>query len=244
MLRSKFSFLLSLAVPFAVAVVPVLGSSTALADATPPAARVALPRTTVTASFQRYLLAPGGRPMGMMLSDGTFVGLPGRSLHKDAPVLNAGDKIDIEGVAMLTPTGTVIHRAIIRQGGNVIADATQVRRHRHHDGQAREDHARKHEGRHHAVLTPQTAAGKVAAIVSGPRGRVAAVLLSDGTTATGHGLQTLGLKVGDKVSVAGQGGVYTQGKALRIEKITLPSGEIRDLPRRAPRAPEPSQTPA
>ncbi len=239
MLRSKFSFLLSLALPLAVLAAPVVTSSTAFAeetDVTPPA------RTTVAASFQRYVLSPGGRPMGLLLSDGTYVGTPGHSLAKDAPVLASGAKLEIEGEPMATPTGAVIHRAVIKQNGAVIADATNVRGHRHHwhkDGQGR-----KHEGKHHPVLTPITAEGKVASIVSSPRGRVLAVVLSDGTTAMGHGLKDLGLKVGDKVSLAGQGGVYAQGKALRVEKITLPNGEVKDLPRRrAPRAVDPSQTP-
>jgi hypothetical protein len=244
MLRSKFSFLLSLALPLAVLAVPVLGSSTALAEETPAAPT---PRTTVSASFQRYVLSPGGRPMGMLLSDGTFVGTPGHSMAKDAPALAPGAKIDVEGEAMLTPTGTVIHRAVVKQNGTVVADATSAhgRRHHHHqDGQAREGQARKHEGRHHAVLTPMTAEGKVASIVSSPRGRVLAVVLADGTTAMGHGLKDLGLKVGDKVALTGEGGVYAQGKALRIEKITLPSGVVKELPKRTPRAVDPSQTPA
>ena len=238
MLRSKFSFLLSLALPLAVLAAPVVTSSTAFAEETdvaPPA------RTTVSASFQRYVLAPSGRPMGLLLSDGTFVGTPGHSLSKDAPVLASGAKLEIEGEPMATPTGAVIHRAVIKQNGAVIADATNVRHHHwRKDGQAR-----KHEGRQHRVLAPMTAEGKVATIVSSPRGRVLAVVLSDGTTAMGHGLKDLGLKVGDKVSLAGQGGVYAQGKALRVEKITLPNGEVKDLPRhRAPRAVDPSQTPA
>jgi hypothetical protein len=243
MLRSKISFLLSLALPLAVLAVPVMASSTAFAEEAPVAAT---PRTTVTATFQRYVLAPGGRPMGMLLSDGTFVGTPGHAMAKGAPTLTAGDKIDVEGEAKLTPTGTIIHRAVIKQNGTVIADATNVKRHhRHHqDGQARADHVRKHEGKHHAVLTPVTAEGKVATIVSSPRGRVLAVVLADGTTAMGHGLKDLGLKVGDKVAVAGQGGVYAQGKSLRVEKITLPNGVVKELPRRVPRAVDPSQTPA
>ena len=47
----------------------------------------------------------------------------------------------------------------------------------------------------------------------------------------GAGLETLGLKAGDRIAVAGKGGTYAQGKALRIEKITLPDGTTRDLPK-------------
>jgi hypothetical protein len=227
MLRTK-SFLFALAIPFAVAFVP------ALASAEPPAAdaQEAAPTSTVSAKFQRYVLSPGGRPMGLLLEGGTFVRTPRRALNREAPPLQVGDAVDVEGVAMKTPTGALMMHAVVRQNGNVIADASQLRGHRHH---------RDHQGREHrhprAELTPVSGAGRVASLISTPRGRVMAVVLDDGTTAMAHGLGDLGLKVGDKIAVAGRGGTYTQGKALRIEKITLPDGQIRDIPPRVRVAP-------
>ena len=126
MLRSKLSFLLSIALPLAVVAGPAFAPATALADAAP--ADAALPRSTVKASFLRYVLAPHGRPIGLLLSDGSFVHTPGHSIHRDAPQLVGGDAIEIEAVALKTPAGTTMFRqAIVRRAdGTVIADATKA----------------------------------------------------------------------------------------------------------------------
>jgi hypothetical protein len=251
MLRSKLSFLLSIALPLAVVAGPALAPATALADAaqgpagTPVAAP--LPRTTVKASFLRYVLAPHGRPIGLLLSDGSFVHTPGHSIHRDAPQLVGGDAIEIEAVAVKTPAGTTMFRqAIVRRAdGTVIADATKAHgRHAHRGEGGQGGEHKKWEGHAHKALSPVAVSGKIGAIVTGPKGHVLALVLADGTTAVGHHLGELGLKVGDQVALAGQGGTYALGKSLRVEKITLPNGQVRDLPARTPRAPDPSQTPA
>jgi len=252
MLRSKsLSFLLTIALPLALVAVPAVAPATALAMPTENAPAPP-PRTTVTASFQRYLLSPNGRTMGLMLSDGTFVHTPGRALHHDAPALQTGDKLEIEGVALKTPTGVIIRRAVVKAHGDVIADASAGHhRHAHRGqggqgpgaGQGGQGQPREHHGKHHHDLTPVVGNGQIAAMVSTPTGHVLALVLTDGTTASAHHLEALGLKIGDKVSVAGQGGVYPRGKALRIEKITLPNGQTRDIPRPVRVHQAPSQTP-
>jgi len=240
MLRSKsISFLFTLAVPFAVAFSPALAS----AEPPPADAQAEAPeaaRTTINAAFQRYVLAPNGRPMGILLDGGTFVRTPHHALNREAPQLKAGDMVEVEGVARSTATGMHMARAVVKQNGVLIADASQVREHRE---RSREDHAAWRQ-KHHVELQDMSGAGKVASLISTPKGRVLAVVLDDGTTAMGHGLASLGLKVGDQISFEGKGGTYTQGKALRIHTITLPDGQTRELPRRAPHAPENNQTPA
>src|SRR5262249_890908 len=222
MFRTKsLALVFSLALPLAAAAIPTLASSTALAD--PPAAEA--PRTPFPGPFQRYILMPSARSMGLMLSDGTFVFAPGHALHRDAPALQTGTSLEIDGVALKTPTGTVVRHGIVKLNGTVIADATKAHRHHKHHEEGQEHH------RKHVDLTPQTGAGQIAAIVSGPRGRVQALVLTDGTTAMAHGIEGFGLKVGDRIAVAGQGGAYARGKSLRIEKITLPNGQTRDVPR-------------
>ncbi len=240
MLRSKsISFLFALVVPVAVAFAPALASAEPPpADA--PAQVSEAPRTTVNAAFQRYVLAPSGRPMGLLLDGGTFVRTPHHALNRDAPQLKAGDMVEVEGVAVKTETGMHMARAVVKQNGIVIADASQLRP--RHD-RSREDRAAWRQ-KHHVELQDMSGAGKIASVISTPRGRVLAVVLEDGTTAMGHGLGSLGLKAGDQISFEGKGGTYTQGTALRIAKITLPNGETRELPRRAPRAPENSQAPS
>jgi hypothetical protein len=243
MLRSKFSFLLSIAVPLAVVAAPVLavaGEGAVFADEAPAAA--AAPRTTVKASFLRYVLTPQGRPMGLLLSDGSFVHTPGHAIQQGAPQLVGGDTIEIEAVAVKTPAGTTMfkHAVVRRADGTVIADASKMHGRHAHRGEQGEHKGGEGHQHPHVELTPVTASGKIGAIVAGPKGHVLAIVLADGTTAVAHHLDTLGLKVGDQVSLAGQGGVYPLGKSLRIDKITLPNGQVRDLPRHTPR----SQTPA
>jgi hypothetical protein len=235
---STTKLVLSLLVPFAVAVVPAFVSSEALAAPPDAPAAAPAPRTTFSAPFQRYLLEPNGRPMGLMLADGSVVLASHHAIAKDAPVIPAGTKLDIEGVVRRTATGTIVQRAVVKANGAVVADATKGKAH-HQEGEQKEHRQR-------VQLKAVSAAGQVAAIVTGPHGKVHALLLSDGTTATGHGIEGLGLKVGDQVSVAGMGGAYPLGKAMRIEKITLPNGQTRDLPRPQRHAPppEPGQAPA
>jgi len=240
MLRTKtVSFLLSLAA-LALAV-PTFAPGVALADEAPIAAKAPQPRVTTTGRFQRYLLNPGGKPMGLLLSDGRFVPTPRHAMPADAPVLAAGDTLQIESVVHTTPAGTVLARAVVQRNGTVIADASQIhgRHHRDHQGAGNEQHARHP----HAALAPLAVTGKIGALIAGHHGHIRAIVLEDGTTASAHGLETMGLKVGDQVALAGKGGTYPMGKALRIEKITLPNGQVRDIPPHAHRAPAESQFP-
>jgi hypothetical protein len=229
----------SIALPLAVVAAPAIAPREARADA-PADARPGPPqRTTFNAPFQRYLLMPNGRTMGLMLRDGTFVFTPGHTLHRDAPSLETGADLDIEGVVRHTPTGNIVRGAVVRVNGSVIADARKGHgRHAHHEA-----HAKDHRGKHHHALQPVTGAGRIAAIVSSPQGHVHALVLTDGTTAVAHNLENLGLKVGDQVSVAGMGGVYSRGKAVRIDKITLPNGQTREIPRPVGHQPEPGPGP-
>jgi hypothetical protein len=240
MLRSRaLKILSSIALPLAIAAAPAIAPREARADG-PADARPGPPqRTTFPAQFQRYLLMPNGRTMGLMLRDGTFVFTPGHTLHRDAPSLETGAQLDIEGVVRHTPSGNIVRGAVVRVNGNVIADARKGHgRHAHH-----EEHAEDHQGKHHHELQPVAGAGRIAAIVSSPQGHVHALVLTDGTTAVAHHLESLGLKVGDQVSVAGMGGVYPRGKALRIDKITLPNGEVRAIPHPVRSQPQPGPGP-
>ena len=212
---NRFSILLTLTLA-AVAAVP----SVALARGRDAAAA---PVTTVSARFNRYLLAPNGHVMGLLMQDGSVVHT-GHAMAAEAPALAPGDALQIEGRTVKTPTGTVYARAVVSKDGKVIADA------RHHRGHRRGDHKKAHHG-DKVKLSHVNASGRVAAVISAPKGRVTTLVLEDGTTAMGAGLETLGLKAGDRIAVAGKGGTYAQGKALRIEKITLPDGTTRDLPK-------------
>ena len=230
---NRLSILLALAIPLT-ALAPFAAS---VAQAAPPdekaEARPEATPTAVDARFQRYILAPNGRVTALVLQDGTVVLV--RTHGADAPAANlhAGDALHVEGGLVKTPTGAIIVRAVVQQGGKVIADGTKEHEHgrgRHH-GKDHDGERKEGKGKH-APLQPVIATAKITQLVSGPRGHLHEVLLDDGTSAAGP-LDQLGLKVGDRITVAGQGGAYPQGKAMRINTITLPSGEVRTLPQHA-----------
>ena len=240
--RSPLWILLALAVPLSAAVAAPFVASVALAEPPPadaPAEAEAPPEAPPVAlegRFQRFVLAPDGDVRGLLLDNGSVVRVAPRAFREDPAALKAGDAVHVEGIPAATPTGTVFERAVVQHDGKVLSDTMKRGAHRHHrhHGKGKGEHGKGEHGRRHekrAELQPVRAAGRIAALVSGPRGHVHAVLLDDGTSATGFGIDKLGLKVGDRVTVAGMGGAYAQGKAMRIMTITLPNGETRELPK-------------
>jgi hypothetical protein len=229
--RKAVALLVATALPLSAASAVLVPT---LALAAPDGAALQADPTSFEGTFQRYLLTPDGRIEGMQLAGGTVVRVPPRAFQPDAANIRPGNVVHVEGAAVKTPTGTLVVRAVVQQAGRVIADARSVG-HRP-GGQPRAPGEDPH--RAHANLAPMNATAKVAALVSNRRGHVDMLLLDDGTTVSGHHLDALGLKVGDHVTVAGRGGTYQLGKAIRARTITLPNGEIRDLvgrrhPRRA-----------
>lgn len=224
--RHSLSFLLAFAIPFAGL---SLSAAPALAQSAPPAA--AAPASAPVARdgrVQRFALSPRGDVVAVILQDGTAVHVPPRSA---AASLKPGDAVHIEGQATQTPTGVVITRAIVQQQGRVVADGSKAhpRGQKANRGQGRDPEARKTRPRER--LAQVSASGRVTQVISNPMGKAHALLLDDGTTATGFGLEKLGLKPGDRVQMNGRGGTYSLGKALRIQAITLPNGETRTLAR-------------
>jgi hypothetical protein len=224
MRRNLISSLLAVSLAFAGL---TAAASPAFAQQAPPApsARAKAPRIAFDAVFARHVLTPRGEIAGLVLQDGTLVRVARSANANTGPAggLRPGTVVHVEGRSVRTPSGVVIGRALIKQNGAVIADGTQERGRgeKHHRGQ----HGKG------AKLAPITAAGRVQALLAGPKGGVRAILLDDGTTANVAGAESLGLKVGDKISVTGKGGTYAQGKALRVKTITLPNGETRTLPK-------------
>ena len=69
-------------------------------------------------SFQRYVLAPNGHPMGILLDGGTFVRLSHHALHRDAPQLKAGDMVLLNGTVF---TGRDAVHQYLHKGGELEA---------------------------------------------------------------------------------------------------------------------------
>ena len=230
--RKALWLALSLSLPLGAALVTV--STLASADAPAAAqAKVAAVAPTVTQGrFQRYLVSPRGDTMGLLLDGGTVVRMHPGAMTKGAPELKAGDAVSVEGRAMKTPTGQNISHALVKRGSDTIADATAMKG--HGPGKKGDHKKGDHKKGEHdkSTLAPLSSTGKIVAIVTGHKGRVAGVIRDDGTTASaGHksDLGALGLKVGDQVTLTGRGGVYARGKGMMIEQVKLPSGSSRTL---------------
>ncbi len=212
---TRFSILLSFALA-AVAATPAAAFAGERART-----HATAPRASVDARFSRYLLAPNGHVTGILLADNSVV-LVRHAMGKDAPAIPAGATVHVDGRVHKAGNASVYTHAVVTHEGKVIADGS---RKGHAKGERRERGPRQK-----AELKPITASGTVTNVVAGPRGHVLAVVLDDGTTAMGSNLESLGLKVGDRIGLSGMGGAYAQGKAMRVQKISMPDGTVRDLP--------------
>ena len=182
--RKALWLALSLSLPLGAAIATV--STFAMADA-PPAAQAraaAAAPTVVDGRFQRYLVSPRGETMGLLLDGGTVVRIHPDAATKGAPELKAGDAVHVEGRAIKTPTGQVVMHALVKRGSDVIADGTAIKDHAKGDHKKGDHKKGDHKKGEHdkAALAPLTSTGKIVAIVTGHRGKVAGVILDDGTT--------------------------------------------------------------
>lgn len=193
----------------------------------------ALTETSFDGTFAQYILSPHGDVDGIMLQDGTVARFPPHAYTGQANALAKGDKVHIEGEVTNGPSGRVVGHPLVKKGDVVLVarDAPPPS-----PGAPPPNGEPRPPGpREELALISGT--GTIQSFSSDPRGNIDGVILSDGTVAhTGRKahLDTLGLKVGDNVTVTGRGGAYPQGKALHIESIKLPNGETRTVER--PRA--------
>lgn len=197
--------------------------------------------TRVEAKFARWIPSPTGKTAGMLLEDGTFVGV-----HGDAKTdaLAAGDVVQVEGIKH----DASFAFASVKKGDAVIAEAPK---HALHKGKHSGKHGKKHaewkkdgeakkdgewkqkhaEWKHHqaspeaaaamAALAPMSAQGTVSAVLPGRHGRVHAVVLSDGTVAYAprHSDAFAAVKKGDAIKLEGKGGTWAIGKSMIAETV-------------------------
>ncbi|HVY48671.1 MAG TPA: hypothetical protein VHB21_22440 [Minicystis sp.] len=169
--------------------------------------------TAIDGTFQRYLVAPHGDALGLLLGDGTVVRLP----HGAAadPSLKPGDGLHVEGKVHKAAQAAVVMHAKVSRAGQVIYDGSAVAKSERGDA---------------PKLEAMTATGKVVALIPGRKG-LAGVALDDGTTVTFHGKDAadLALNTGDAISVEGRGGSYPIGRGMLARSIKLPNGETKEL---------------
>ena len=170
---------------------------------------------SVDAKFSRFVLTPFGKIDGILLDDGTIVRVWDKAV-KDTS-LKAGDALHIDAKTKTVASQKIYVHSIVKKNGVIVADASQ----KHEKGEKKAHDKSK--------LLDLTATGTVAALWVG-HGKVHGVILSDGTVAYAkhHGdLSSYGLKKGDSVTVTGKGGNYTLGRALILETIKLPNGDVK-----------------
>lgn len=201
---------------------------------------------TVDAKFSRWLLNPRGEVAGILLEDGALVMIPPH-VAKDLKTseLAKGDAVRVEG---FTREGSSVYAfASVKKGDLVVVAAPQKpegkggeKGWKKHDGEGggpkgegrkHEGKGRKHDGPRLEGLADVSASGKVLAVIPGRHGGARGYVLEDGTVAyVRHAKgEDLGVKKGDAISVSGKGGKYELGTSLVVKRITLASGETKEL---------------
>ncbi len=173
------------------------------------------PRVTVDATFERYVLDAHGHVRALLLKDGSLVHAPEAAVRDTS--MKAGDALKIEAHAKATGGVTLYGRALVKKNGVVVVDATKKVEHGEHV---------KSTGK----LGDLSATGKISFFLYGHKGAVNGVVLADGTVAhagKGASLDEYKLKIGDAVTVSGKGGSYALGRALKLESIKLPNGDVK-----------------
>jgi hypothetical protein len=170
----------------------------------------------VDAKFSKWMLTPNGKIGGILLDNGGIVRVHHAAV-KDTS-LKAGDALHVDGKSH---GNNVMVHAKITKGTAVVVDDT----------------AKPAKGANKGAMSTQglsdlTAASKVSQLFIGHHGKVAGLILDDGTVAYAPhkaDLSTYSLKKGDAVTVTGKGGTYTLGRALVIKTIKLPNGDTKTL---------------
>lgn len=176
-------------------------------------ATVASAATTVHGVVDEPLLTPAGEIDGLLLKDGTLVRMPPGSLGSVA----AGAEVDVQGEKVASAPVPLVEQATVSRAGVTLTSAALPPPGgplaRGPDADAR--------------LRPMTETGTVRAILYNREG------LEDGFALDGNrtarvppraGLASLGVKVGDRITVAGRGATTSAGTGIRAESVTGASG--------------------
>ena len=184
-------------------------------------------KASFDATFDRYLVDPRGDVTGVLLSNGSVVSIPRGAAP--STTLKKGDAIHVEAWQKVLPDGTIYGRPLITKGKDVIVDASKWKK---GDGKKDDDKTPK------TKLAPMTITSSVSSFLLDKKGRHYGVILTDGTVGYARDdLMQLGLKKGDTVTIVGEGGNYTLGRALVVKSVKLPDGSVV-----TPKAPEKKAT--
>jgi hypothetical protein len=234
-LNSKGRSLAVTLLTFALAV-PAL-ASTAFADVAQPAGEAAEvqgvraghtgTRVNVVGEVARYVVGPLGKVRGFLLKDGTAVMVHGEAGEAMAKAVPVGQSVRVEGWSPSSSGGkTVMRAAVYGQHGQVVAPPTGEAREQGRGARGERWNELKGEI---ARLPDASANGTVQTVIQGHRGKIAAVVLSDGTSVflrprLAKALMTRGIQPGDRIESSGKGASYPLGKSVVVSSITFADG--------------------
>jgi hypothetical protein len=191
------------------------GACTASNDGVPLVAGTSRSTSAVTlrGTIDQTLVNPQGDIDGILLQDGTLVRVaPGSVL---ANQLSPNEKVEVSGMAGGNSESPTMERATISHEGVVLtADSSPPRP--------------RSRAVAEAALTPITDSAIIRRLLRNPEGVADGLLLNDGASVRfppTSGLDALGLKPGDRVSVAGRGTDSPAGRGIRAEQITGANGK-------------------
>jgi hypothetical protein len=197
----------------------------------------------------RYIVGPAGHVRGFQLDTGAVVMTRGREGDALAQQLPAGQTVRVDGFTANGNTqmlrratvhgadGAVLvaPRQALAQGAMEAAQAGHAGFQAHRSWTRRDPEMRARMIAELEQLPMRNASGTVSTVLTGPRGHVNGVLLSDGTSVffthmMSREIQHRGIRVGEAVRVAGRGGAYPHGASLLAEQMTFANGGAINAP--------------
>lgn len=235
----------------AVASVPALAQPAGPQGQAPQQQPAPMAQVTVSGTVAHYIVGPAGHVRAIALMDGTVVWLHGRSGDLLTPQLPVGNAVRVEGLAAPGRPMQIRHASVYAANGALLVAASSPMqqqpgaqgqqqpggmhgRWRQMDPAARQARRAEMQARL-AQLPARSAQGTVQTVITGRRGMVRGLLLSDGTSVflrgpLAHALAQRGVRVGESVRAAGRGNAYPQGASVLAEQLTFADGTVVTAP--------------
>lgn len=208
-------------------------------------------------NLARFLVGPGGRVHGLALDNGAVVMMPPQLAQELATRVRVGQPLRVEGFTHPGAGTPIFHRATVRAADGTVLSAPPAlppgaqpgmmgheggmmgRGHggmmgQGHGGWGMRDPAQRAQfqamrAQRLAAMPQQTVSGTVQQVITGPRGGVHTLLLSNNVTVMvphpmSPQLQQRGVRVGEAVRATGRGNTTPQGTGLVAEQLTFADG--------------------
>lgn len=176
---------------------------------------------SATGTVKQYLLNPRGEVDGLLLTDNTVVKFPPHMSADLARAVKPNDSVTIKG--RREPSGRVKAYTITNNGNN--QSVTEAR-----PSEPRGE--RLPPSLQGIGLKPMQATGRIAVVLTAPRGEVEGAVLEDGTVlrvSREAADQSALFKAGGAVSVSGYGSANEMGRAIEVTAAGENAGALKPL---------------